>query len=130
MALSLGGINDLMVGIRAILNVGASADFNGIYLIEPFDPRRIPVLLIHGLTSSPLVWRNVATRCRESVDPGKLPILVCLLFVWHARSAIGALIRERIAVIRHSGDPHGITLASKDMVVVGYSMGGLIAGFL
>ena len=35
LALSFGGINDLMLGIRAILNVGASADYNGIYLIEP-----------------------------------------------------------------------------------------------
>jgi hypothetical protein len=55
-----------MLGIRAILDVGARADANGIYLIEPFDPNRIPVLLLLGLTSSPLVWRNVATDAMEN----------------------------------------------------------------
>ena len=61
LALASGGMNDLMLGIRAILNVGASANVKGIYLIGPFDPNRIPVLLLHGLMSSPLVWRNAAT---------------------------------------------------------------------
>jgi hypothetical protein len=61
-------MNDLMLGIRAILNVGASADVKGICLIDPFDPNRIPVLLLHGLMSSPLVWGNVATAAME--DPG------------------------------------------------------------
>ena len=93
LALSSDGMNDLVLGIRAILNVGASADIKGIYLIDPFDPNRIPVLLVHGLMSSPLVWRNVATaamdRCDgESNHPEKLPILVRFLFDGHARHAV------------------------------------------
>ncbi len=64
LALSSDGMNDLVLGIRAILNVGASADIKGVYLIDPFDPNRIPVLLLHGLMSSPLVWRNVATDAK------------------------------------------------------------------
>jgi hypothetical protein len=66
LALSSDGMNDLALGIRAILNVGASADIKGVYLIEPFDRNRIPVLLLHGLMSSPLVWRNVATAAMEN----------------------------------------------------------------
>ena len=131
LALSFGGINDLMLGIRAILNVGASADYNGIYLIEPFDPRRIPVLLLHGLTSSPLVWRNVATDAMEN------PLIRENFQFWYAFYSTGvpvpqsaALIREKIALIRRLGDPHGISLASKNIVIVGYSMGGLIARVL
>jgi hypothetical protein len=61
------------------LECGASADYNGIYLIEPFDPRRIPVLL-HPWTHI-LAARLAKRRHRrngESVDPGKLSILVCL----------------------------------------------------
>ena len=131
LALSFGGINDLMLGIRAILNVGASADYNGIYLIEPFDPRRIPVLLLHGLTSSPLVWRNVATDAMQN------PLIRENFQFWYAFYSTGvpvpqsaALIREKIALIRRSGDPHGTSLASKNIVIVGYSMGGLIARVL
>jgi pimeloyl-ACP methyl ester carboxylesterase len=120
-----------MLGIRAILNVGASADYNGVYLIEPFDPRRIPVLLLHGLTSSPLVWRNVATDAMQN------PLIRENFQFWYAFYSTGvpvpqsaALIREKIALIRRSGDPHGTSLASKNIVIVGYSMGGLIARVL
>jgi pimeloyl-ACP methyl ester carboxylesterase len=131
LALSFSGINDLMLGIRAILNLGASADANGIYLIEPFDPNRIPILLLHGLTSSPLVWRNVATDAMEN------PLIRKNFQFWYVFYSTGvpvsqsaSLIREKIAIVRRLGDPDGRSSASKNMVVVGYSMGGVIARVL
>ena len=131
LALSFNGINDLMLGMRAILDVGASADANGIYLVEPFDPNRIPILLLHGLTSSPLVWRNVATDAMEN------PLIRKNFQFWYAFYSTGvlvpqsaSLIREKIAIIRRLGDPGGRSRASKNMVVVGYSMGGIIARIL
>jgi pimeloyl-ACP methyl ester carboxylesterase len=131
LALSFSGINDLMLGIRAILNLGASADANGIYLIEPFDPNRIPILLLHGLTSSPLVWRNVATDAMEN------PLIRENFQFWYAFYSTGvpvpqsaSLIRDKVAIIRRLGDPDGRSNASKNMVVVGYSMGGIIARVL
>ena len=100
LALASGGMNDLMLGIRAILNVGASANVKGIYLIGPFDPNRIPVLLLHGLMSSPLVWRNVATTAIKD------PIILRNYQFWYAFYSTGmpvtqsaALIRDRIAFI-------------------------------
>ena len=131
LAMSFEGINDLMLGVRAILNVEAGADYNGIYLIEPFDPDRIPVLLLHGLTSSPLVWRNVAT------DAMKNPLIRANFQFWYRFYSTGvpvpqsaALIRDKIALIRGSGDPGGNSRASKNIVIVGYSMGGTIARIL
>jgi pimeloyl-ACP methyl ester carboxylesterase len=131
LALSSDGMNDLMLGIRAILNVAASTDVEGIYLIDPFDANRIPVLLLHGLMSSPLVWRNIATDAMEN------PIIRKNFQFWYAFYSTGvpvaqsaALIRERIAVIRRLGDPGGKSRASRNMVVVGYSLGGIIARIL
>ena len=89
-----------------MLNVGAGTDIKGVYLIEPFDPNRIPVLLLHGLMSSPLVWRNVATAAMEN------PIIRSNYQFWYAFYSTGmpvtqsaALIRERIAVIRRLAIP-------------------------
>ena len=131
LAMSFDGINDLMLGVRAILNVGARADYNGIYLTNPFDPHRIPVLLLRGLTSSPLVWRNVAT------DAVKNSLIRRNFQFWFAFYSTGvpvpqsaALIREKIALIRGSGDPGGNSRASKNIVIVGYSMGESSHGFL
>ena len=57
-ALSFRGINDLMMGISGIINVEKREKDAGLYLSEPFDPDHIPVVMIHGLSSSPLVWRT------------------------------------------------------------------------
>ena len=54
-ALSFRGINDLMMGISGIINVEKREKDAGLYLTEPFDPDHIPVVMIHGLSSSPLV---------------------------------------------------------------------------
>ncbi len=131
LALSFEGINDLMIGVRAIRNVGASADVSGIYLTEPFDPNRIPVLLIHGLSSSPLVWRNLATDLMAN------PIIRKNFQFWYAFYSSGmpvpqsaALIREKIGIIRRAKDASAKSRASRNMVVVGYSMGGIIARIL
>ena len=31
-------------------------DKAGLYLVEPYQPGKIPVVLVHGLLSSPLTW--------------------------------------------------------------------------
>ena len=51
-ALSFRGINDLMMGISGLINVEKREKDAGLYLAEPFDPDRIPVVMIHGLSSS------------------------------------------------------------------------------
>jgi pimeloyl-ACP methyl ester carboxylesterase len=130
-ALSFRGINDLLMGISGVMNVERRRRDAGLYLTEPFDPERIPVLMIHGLTSSPLVWRSIATKLmadstiRRSYQfwyvyyPTGMPI---------PESA--ASIRDDIARIRKTFDPQGISVASRHMVIIGYSMGGIIAHIL
>ena len=38
----------------------------GLYMLRPYDPNRIPVVLIHGLQSSPLIWRNMVAEIQKS----------------------------------------------------------------
>ena len=57
-ALSFRGINDLLMGVSGIIDIQKRSQDAGLYLTEPFDPDRIPVVMIHGLASSPLVWRT------------------------------------------------------------------------
>ena len=42
-------------------------DEAGLYRFEPVDPGRIPVLLIHGLKSSPTIWKRMVNQLRS--DP-------------------------------------------------------------
>lgn len=130
LALALGGVNDLMLGIRNLLNVSAGADDAGVYLVDPFDPKRIPVLLIHGLSSTPLVWRNVVSAALND------PVIRRNYQFWYAYYPTGApvvasaaMIRDDIARARRQYDPRGNS-AAREIDLVGYSMGGNIARIL
>lgn len=131
LAFSFGGANDLLLGIRNLFNVSVGMEDAGIFLAGPFDPNRIPVVLIHGLSSSPIVWRNVVSEAMRD------PVIRRNYQFWYAYYPTGApmifsaeLIRSDIALIRRQGDPRGTARASRQMTLVGYSMGGVIARIL
>jgi hypothetical protein len=46
----------LLLGFMAMLRPEKYEERAGLYLLEPYDPDRIPVVLIHGLTSIPQMW--------------------------------------------------------------------------
>lgn len=99
----------------------------GIYLHEPYDPTKIPVLMVHGLRSSPATWRDLLNGLRNDPDireryqfwmfyyPTGLPI---------ARSA--SYLRRALAEARGLLDPDGTNIPMTQMVVLGHSMGGLL----
>jgi pimeloyl-ACP methyl ester carboxylesterase len=129
--LSFRGINDLLMGISGVINVEKRRRDAGLYLTEPFDPERIPILMIHGLTSSPLVWRSIATKLMAD------PTIRRSYQFWYVYYPTGmpipesaALIRDDIARIRKTFDPRASSVASRHMVIIGYSMGGIIAHIL
>jgi pimeloyl-ACP methyl ester carboxylesterase len=131
LALSFGGVNDLLLGIRNLLNVSLGINDSGVYLAEPFDPDRIPVLLIHGLSSTPLVWRNVVSAAQAD------PKVRRNYQFWYAYYPTGApvvfsaaLIREDTERVRKQHDPRRSTIAGREIDIVGYSMGGNIARIL
>jgi pimeloyl-ACP methyl ester carboxylesterase len=130
-ALSFRGINDLLMGISGLIDIEKRTQDAGLYLTEPFDPDRIPVVMIHGLASSPLVWRTIATRLMAD------PTIRRYYQFWYVYYPTGmpiaesaASIRDDIAAIRKAFDPRGTSVASRHMVIVGYSMGGVIARIL
>ena len=130
-ALSFRGINDLLMGISGIVNVEKREKDAGLYLTEPFDPDRIPVVMIHGLSSSPLVWRTIATALMAD------PVIRRNYQFWYVYYPTGmpipesaAALRDEIFAIRRTYDPRRTSIASRHMVLVGYSMGGVIAQIL
>lgn len=128
LAFSFQGPNDLLVGIRNLINVGLGTGETGIYLTEPPDPTRIPVLLIHGLSSSPIVWRNVVNESMRDPDVRQN------YQFWYAFYSTGAplvysasQIRQDVSELRKKFPR---TRISDDFVIVGYSMGGVMARIL
>jgi pimeloyl-ACP methyl ester carboxylesterase len=93
--------------------------------LQPYDPRKIPVLFIHGLTNSPATWAPVVEFLRG--DPN---IRKNYQF-WYFSYPTGlpypltaAMLRQQLAEIRKKYPGH------KDIVVIGHSMGGMISRML
>jgi pimeloyl-ACP methyl ester carboxylesterase len=103
-------------------------DQAGIYLFEPYQPGKIPVLMVHGLLSSPLTWTPLFNELRAD------PELRKHYQFWFYRYPTGnpylltaADLRLALARLRDDVDPRHQDAAFDQMVFVGHSMGGLVS---
>ncbi len=102
-----------------------------VYLTQPYDPDKRVVILVHGLASSPEAWVNLANELLGD-DALRRQYQVWQVFyptnlgILASRSRIDRALR---ATFTHF-DPEGDDRASRDAVLVGHSMGGVIARLL
>ena len=99
-----------------------------LYMIEPYQPGKIPVVFVHGLLSDPLTWANLANDLRST------PEIMDRYQFWDFRYTTGnpfltsaAELRQQLASIRKVYDPCHHDPAFSKMVLVGHSMGGIVA---
>ncbi len=100
----------------------------GIYMLEPYQPGKIPVLMIHGLWSSPITWMEMFNDLRGDPDLRSQYQFWFYLYptgqpFWRSAEQL----REALAEVRSTFDPGRQEAALDQMVLVGHSMGGLIA---
>jgi hypothetical protein len=100
----------------------------GLYMLEPYDPRRIPVVMVHGLWSSPLTWMEMFN------DLQAFPEIRDRYQFWFFLYPTGqpfwesaAQFRETLVEVERTLDPHNTNPALNQMVLVGHSMGGLVS---
>lgn len=115
----------------AFLRPDKASRLEGLYMVQPFDPDRIPVLMVHGIWSSPLTWMEMFNDLQSD------PVLRDKYQFWFYMYPTGeplafttAKLRERLKTLRAECDHLGRNRKLNDMVVVGHSMGGLMAYLL
>lgn len=105
-----------------------STDDTGLFILEPYVPGKIPVLLVHGLLSDRLTWANVVNelRSREWFSDR--------FQVWGYQYPTGepflgtaAKLRQQLEAIGEYLDPESTDPALDHVVMIGHSMGGLIS---
>jgi pimeloyl-ACP methyl ester carboxylesterase len=126
-AVILKGRNEAAEGLRGFFEAQKRIEESGIYLSEPYDPDRIPVLLIHGLISVPMIWRDIVPDMIS--DPEISTRYQFMTFTYPSSYPLvesAALLRDELAKLRAKYDPDGNDPLSTNMVVAGHSMGGML----
>jgi len=127
LAYNLEGSEIWSFGISAFLGKDVTKLPGGLYLKDPYQPGKIPVVFVHGTASSPVWWTEMFNTL--SFDPlirGKYQFWYFVYtsskpIVMSAADLRDAL-RDKVAEL----DPQGKDPALQQMVVVGHSQGGLL----
>lgn len=127
LALLLKGRNEALAGLEGFFEANKRIKTSGIFLLEPYDPNRIPVLLIHGLISVPIIWRDIIPDMISEPEISKR--YQFMVFTYPSSFPLlesAALLRADLAALRAKYDPEGNDPLSRNMVVAGHSMGGML----
>ena len=72
-------LNTSVLATAAMINANVAKELYGLYMLEPFDPNKIPVVMVHGLWSSPMTWMEMFNDLRRIKTTQQLPVLVLFL---------------------------------------------------
>lgn len=100
----------------------------GLYMLQPYQPDKIPVLMVHGLWSSPMTWMETFNDLRS--DPQLRDRYQFWFYLYPTGVPFwetSADLRERLAQVQDVFGEEQSEPVLDNMVLVGHSMGGLIS---
>lgn len=126
--LSQPSLDDSHLSTLGLLDPEKAKEVRGLYMLEPYHPDKIPVVMIHGLWSSPVTWMEMFNDLRSDPDVRQHYQFWFYLYptgqpFWFS----AAEMREDLAHLRKTVDPQRQSPALDEMILVGHSMGGLVA---
>ena len=102
-----------------------------IYLMQPYDPKRRTIVMLHGLASSPEAWINVANEVLGDETLRRRYQIWQVYYPTNAPLPLNNLaIREAITQTLAHFDPQGRAEASRNVTLIGHSMGGVLSRLL
>jgi len=100
----------------------------GLRMLAPYDPERIPIVLVHGTASSSARWANMVNRLQS--DPEILAGYQFWIFQYNTGNPIpfsAGMLRQSLVDLVTELDSEGDDENLRRMVVIGHSQGGLLA---
>lgn len=130
-AFFLGRTDIEKFGFKGFLRPDSVKRLSGVYLVEPYQPGKIPVLFVHGLLSSPETWAPMYNDLLA--DPHireKYQFWFYLYPTVDPYLVTAANLRDSLHQLRDRLDPQRKDAALDNMVLLGHSMGGLVSRLL
>jgi pimeloyl-ACP methyl ester carboxylesterase len=114
--------------LTGFLDPTATRGSASLRMSEPFQPGKIPIVLVHGLASSPVTWSHLENDLRAH------PAIMARYQIWTFRYDTGdpfltsaSELRRQLLGLRQTYDPCRADLSESRMVMVGHSLGGLVS---
>jgi pimeloyl-ACP methyl ester carboxylesterase len=115
-------VNELWAGLMELINVQQYLSGTGLYMLEPYDPDRIPVIFIHGLVSTPQMWADTINELEGDPDlRGRYQYWVFRYPTGNPVTYSAMRCREELARIQR------LHPMPRGFILVGHSMGGLVS---
>jgi pimeloyl-ACP methyl ester carboxylesterase len=113
-----------MTGWLGMLRPAKEKEFVGLFTVAPYRDDLIPLILVHGLLSTPETWREVINLCAS--DPVLRKNYQMLTFFYPTGYPIlqnAATLRAQMKGFQEFYDPGRENRRMRNMVMVGHSMG-------
>ena len=113
---------------NGLFRPGSSMHRANLMLLRPYEPGKIPVVMVHGLASSPLAWiPMINDLLRDPVIQDRFQFMLYMYPTGVPLPIAAAGLRDALEQARQMYDPDGGDPAFERMVLIGHSMGGLLS---
>lgn len=129
LALPFNHVDSGPVGLRRMLDPTELARERGLIQLESFRAQKIPLILIHGLNSSPRIWLPILNKLRA--DPALRDRYQPMVYSYPTGLPISvnaAVFRKALAEF-HSFYREELEAQQQGPVLVGHSMGAILANY-
>lgn len=124
---TLGNTYIVKNGLLGLFRPANRMEDIGVFGLTAYDAKKIPIVFVHGLNSSPAIWRNAVNEIHadKELNSRYQP----LLFIYPTGLSVpgaAAKLREKLNLYRRTWDPDRNDPNFDRMIIVGHSMGGLL----
>ncbi len=120
--------SDTKIANLGLLSPERAEKLTGLYMLEPYRAEKMPVVMVHGLWSSPVTWMEMFNDLRS--DPRIRDHYQFWFYLYPTGEPFwlsAERFRSDLAELRSVLDPQREVYALDQMVLVGHSMGGLVS---
>jgi triacylglycerol esterase/lipase EstA (alpha/beta hydrolase family) len=113
---------------KGLLRPGEASDRAGLMLLRPFEADKVPVVMVHGLMSSPLAWVPMVNELLR--DPQINQRYQFFLYMYPTGVPIpiaAAGLRDSLLEAEKTFETPQNRQTFRQMVLLGHSMGGLLS---